>query len=102
MYLAPAKKLALVDYLMNVISKHIAGALTSEKSSKCFWSRLFAAPHGPDGAQRPAVTELLETIFKLLMRIVSMVVKLAPIAPLPPWLSPWASSASTVSWPSPR
>ncbi|MDB6169397.1 MAG: sodium:dicarboxylate symporter [Verrucomicrobia bacterium] len=79
--LTPAKKLTLVDYLMNVIPTTLPGALTSgEILQVLLVATLCGAALVQLGPKGRPLTEFLETAFKVLMGVVSIIVKLAPIA----------------------
>ncbi len=80
-YLTPAKKMNVVEYLMNVIPTTLPGALTSGEILQVLLVAILIGAAlvqlGPKG--RP-VTDLLELIFKVMMGVVSIVVKAAPLA----------------------
>jgi aerobic C4-dicarboxylate transport protein len=80
-YLSPAKKLTIVDYLLNIIPNTLPGALTSGEILQVLLVATLSGAAlvqlGPKG--RP-VTEFLEVSFKVLMGVVAIVVKLAPLA----------------------
>jgi aerobic C4-dicarboxylate transport protein len=80
-YLSPAKKLTIVDYLLNIIPTTLPGALTSgEILQVLLVATLCGAALVQLGPKGRPVTEFLETSFKVLMGVVAMVVKLAPLA----------------------
>ena len=80
-YLNPAKKLGLVDYLLNIIPSTLPGALTSGEILQVLLVAVLCGAAlvqmGPNGRR---VTDLLEDAFKMLMRIVAFIVTLAPLA----------------------
>ncbi|SDR68084.1 aerobic C4-dicarboxylate transport protein [Opitutus sp. GAS368] len=80
-YLNPAKKIGLVDYLLNIIPGTLPGALTSgEILQVLLVAILCGAALVQMGTKGRRVTELLEDTFKMLMRVVGFIVKLAPLA----------------------
>ncbi|MDB6128074.1 MAG: C4-dicarboxylate transporter DctA, partial [Verrucomicrobia bacterium] len=80
-YLAPAKKLTVVDYFLNIIPTTLPGALTSgEILQVLLVATLCGAVLVQMGPKGRPVTELLETVFKMLMGVVAIIVKLAPLA----------------------
>jgi aerobic C4-dicarboxylate transport protein len=80
-YIHPAKKLTLVDYLLNIIPGTLPGALTSgEILQVLLVAILCGAALVQMGQKGRRVTELLEDTFKMLMGVVSFIVKLAPLA----------------------
>jgi aerobic C4-dicarboxylate transport protein len=80
-YLNPAKKIGLVDYLLNIIPSTLPGALTSGEILQVLLVAILCGAAlvqmGPKGRR---VTELLEDTFKMLMRVVGFIVTLAPLA----------------------
>jgi aerobic C4-dicarboxylate transport protein len=72
---------SVVDFLMNIIPKSIVGAFAEgEILQVLFFSVLFGiAMSGVGEASRPVI-DALEQISKALMRMISMIIKLAPIA----------------------
>ncbi|HKB56082.1 MAG TPA: C4-dicarboxylate transporter DctA [Lacunisphaera sp.] len=80
-YVNPAKKMGLVDHLLNIIPSTLPGALTSGEVLQVLLVAILCGAAlvqmGPKGRR---VTELLEDTFKMLMRVVSFIVILAPLA----------------------
>jgi aerobic C4-dicarboxylate transport protein len=80
-YLAPAKKASTVEHLLNIIPSTLPGALTSGEILQVLLVAILCGAAlvqmGPKGRR---VTELLEDVFKVLMGVVSFIVKLAPLA----------------------
>jgi aerobic C4-dicarboxylate transport protein len=80
-YVNPAKKMSLVDHLLNIIPGTLPGALTSGEILQVLLVAILCGAAlvqmGPKGRR---VTELLEDTFKMLMGVVAFIVKLAPLA----------------------
>ena len=80
-YTNPAKKIGLVDYLLNIIPNTLPGALTSGEILQVLLVAILCGAAlvqmGPKGER---VTALLEDTFNMLMRVVGFIVTLAPLA----------------------
>ncbi|MEI6588440.1 MAG: C4-dicarboxylate transporter DctA [Verrucomicrobiota bacterium] len=81
MYTTAAKKLSVLDYLMNLIPTTLPGALVSgEILQVVLVAILVGVALASIGEKGKKLTELLEIISKVMMAIVGMVVRLAPLA----------------------
>lgn len=80
-YVGTAKEQSVVGHLLKIIPTTLPGALTSGEILQVLLVSILAGVAlvrlGPQG--RPVI-DLLETLFKMLMGILSIIVKLAPLA----------------------
>jgi len=80
-YTVAARKLTVVDYLLNVIPATLPGALTSgEILQVLLVAILWGAAMAIAGERSRPVADLIDAVFKILMAVVAIVVKLAPLA----------------------
>lgn len=82
-YITTAKTHGVVEFLMNVIPSSIVGAFAQgEIVQVLFFSVLFGVAMGALGEANRPVIYALEQISNALMKIIGMIVRLAPIAAL--------------------
>lgn len=80
-YTAAAHHLGLVDYVLNIIPSTLPGALTSgEILQVLLVAILVGIALTQLGDAGRIATDLLEVVFKIMMKIVDLVVRLAPLA----------------------
>ena len=80
-YTAAAKKLSVIDYIMNLIPTTLPGALVSgEILQVVLVAILVGIALASLGEKGKKLTELLDIISKVMMAIVGIVVRLAPLA----------------------
>jgi len=80
-YVAVAKKMTFSDYVLNIIPTTLPGALTSgEILQVLLVALLFGIVLVQMGEKGRPLTALVETLYKVILGIVTILVKLAPLA----------------------
>src|SRR5437867_3571422 len=80
-YITTAKTYGVVDFLLNVIPTSIVGAFAQgDIVQVLFFSVLFGVAIGAVGEANRPVIYLLEQVSNALMKIIGMIVRLAPVA----------------------